>query len=86
MAYIKYFNKHTESIGEYRLLILNGHGSHAIFRFRKFAYNNKIILLYLFAYITYKLQLLNIGIFGFQTEFYSQKINRYLIYNKEGVF
>jgi hypothetical protein len=31
MAYIKHFNKHTEPIGEFRLLILDGHGSHAIF-------------------------------------------------------
>jgi len=65
MAYIKYFNKYTEPIGEYRLLILDGHGSHVIFRFRKFAYNNKIILLYFPAYTTHKLQLLDIDIFGF---------------------
>ena len=32
--YIKHFNKHTEPIGDYRLLILNGHGSHATFQFK----------------------------------------------------
>jgi hypothetical protein len=31
MNYIKYFNKYTEPIGDYRLLILDGHGSHATF-------------------------------------------------------
>ncbi len=71
MAYIKYFNKYTELIGEYRLLILDKHDNHVIFRFEKFAYNNKIILLYLPAHTTYKLQLLNISIIGSQAEFYS---------------
>ena len=31
MAYIKHFNKHTELIGEFRLLILDGHGSYVTF-------------------------------------------------------
>lgn len=77
MNYIKHFNKHTEPIGDYRLLILNGHGSHATFQFRKYAHNNKIILLYLPAHTIHKLQPLNIGIFGPQANFYSQKVNRY---------
>ena len=34
MNYIKHFNKYTESIGDYRLLILNEYGSHATFQFR----------------------------------------------------
>jgi DDE superfamily endonuclease len=31
MNYIKHFNDLTEPIGDYRLLILDGHGSHATF-------------------------------------------------------
>jgi hypothetical protein len=64
MAYIKHFNKYTELIGEFRLLILDGHGSHATFQFKQFAHSNKIILLYLPAHITHMLQPLDIGIFG----------------------
>ncbi len=32
--YIKHFNKYTEPIGDYRLLILNKYSSHATFQFR----------------------------------------------------
>jgi hypothetical protein len=64
MNYIKYFNKYTEPIGDYRLLILDRYGSHATFQFRKYAHDNKIILLYLPAYTTHRLQLLDVGIFG----------------------
>ena len=77
MSYIKHFNKHTEPIGDYRLLILDGHGSHAIFQFRKYAHDNRIILLYLPAHTTHKLQPLDIGIFRPQANFYSQEIDQY---------
>jgi hypothetical protein len=77
MNYIKYFNKYTESIGDYRLLILDGYSSHATFQFRQYVYDNKIILLYLPAYTIHKLQLLDIGIFGSQANFYSQEVDRY---------
>jgi hypothetical protein len=85
MNYIKHFNKHTEPIGDYRLLILDGHGNHATFQFKKYAHNNKIILLYLPAHTTHKLQSLDIGIFGPQANFYSQEIDRYSQWNREGV-
>jgi hypothetical protein len=75
MAYIKHFNKHTEPIGEFRLLILDGHGSHATFQFKQFAHSNKIILLYLPAHTTHLLQPLDIGIFGPQSKFYSQEVD-----------
>jgi hypothetical protein len=85
MNYIKHFNDLTEPIGDYRLLILDGHGSHAIFQFKKFCHDNRIILLYLPAHITHKLQLLDIGIFESQAEFYSQKVDQYSRYNGNGV-
>jgi hypothetical protein len=31
MAYIKHFNKHIELIGEFKLLILDGHDNYATF-------------------------------------------------------
>jgi DDE superfamily endonuclease len=77
MNYIKHFNKHTEPIEDYRLLILDRYGNHAIFQFRQYAHDNKIILLYLPAHTTYKLQLLDISIFGSQANFYSQEVDRY---------
>jgi hypothetical protein len=83
--YIKHFNKHTEPIGDYRLLILDGHGSHATFQFRQYAHDNKIILLYLPAHTTHKLQPLDVGIFGPQANFYSQEVDRYFQWNREGV-
>ena len=64
LEYLKYFHRHARPIGVYRLLILDGHNSHATFRFKKLAHEYKIILLYLPAHITHKLQPLDIGIFG----------------------
>ncbi len=77
MNYIKHFDRYTELIGDYRLLVLDGYGSHVIFQFRKYAYDSKIILLYLPAYTTHKLQLLNVGIFGPQADYYSQEVDEY---------
>jgi hypothetical protein len=85
MNYIKHFNDLTEPIGDYRLLILDGHGSHATFQFKKFCHDNRIILLYLPAHTTHKLQPLDIGIFGPQAEFYSQEVDQYSRYNGDGV-
>jgi hypothetical protein len=41
------FNKHTRdrTIGRYRLLILDGHGSHLTAKFHRFCKDNLIILL-----------------------------------------
>ncbi len=63
LKYLKYFYRYTRSIGIFRLLILDGYSNHAIFRFKKLAYEYKIILLYLPTYTIYRLQLLNIYIF-----------------------
>ncbi len=65
LEYLKHFYRYARPIEVFRLLILDGYGSHAIFRFKKLAYEYKIILLYLPAHTTYKLQLLDINIFRF---------------------
>ncbi len=70
LEYFKYFYKYVRPIGVFRLLILDGYGNHAIFRFKELAYEYKIILLYLPAHTTHRLQLLDIGIFRPQAEFY----------------
>ena len=67
IEYFKHFNRHARPIGIYKLLLLDDHGSHAIFRFKKLAHNFNIILLYLSAHNTHKLQPLNVGIFGPQS-------------------
>src|SRR6266498_878648 len=45
LEYLKRFYRHARPIGAFRLLILNGHGSHATFRFKELAHEYKIILL-----------------------------------------
>ena len=45
LEYLKHFYRHTRPIEAFRLLILDNHDSHAIFRFKKLAYKYKIILL-----------------------------------------
>jgi hypothetical protein len=56
---------------------LNNYGSHAIFRFKILANNYKIIILYLPAHTTHRLQLLDIGIFSFQSGFYFNEVVQY---------
>jgi hypothetical protein len=65
LKYLKHFYRYTRPIEVFRLLILDGYDNHAIFRFKELAYEYKIILLYLFAHTTHKLQSLDVGIFGF---------------------
>jgi hypothetical protein len=53
--YIQHFAKYNRPTGIYTLLILDGHGSHAIFRFKQIAYKNNIIFLYLPPHTTHNL-------------------------------
>jgi hypothetical protein len=55
LEYLKHFHRHARPVGVFRLLILDGHGNHAIFRFKELAHEYKIILLYLLAHTTHKL-------------------------------
>jgi len=82
LEYLKHFYRYTRPIEVFQLLILDGYNSHATFRFKKLAYKYKIILLYLPAHITHKLQLLDIGIFGPQSDFYSTQITQYSRWTK----
>ena len=72
IEYLEHFHRYTRPIRAFRLLILDNHNSHATFQFRKLAHKYKIILLYLPAHITHKLQLLNINIFEPQSYFYTK--------------
>jgi hypothetical protein len=74
LEYFKHFHKHAKPIRVYRLLVLDGHGSHITFEFKALANKYKIILLYLPAHTTHRLQLLDIRIFGPQSRYYSNEV------------
>jgi hypothetical protein len=72
--YFKHFYKHVKPIGVYRLLVLDGYNSYITFEFKALANEYKIILLYLPAHTTHRLQPLNVKIFGPQSRYYSNEI------------
>lgn len=70
------FENHTASrtIGRYRLLILDGHGSHATAEFDKFCTERHIIPLYMPAHSSHLLQPLDVSCFSPLKRFYGQKV------------
>jgi hypothetical protein len=74
IEYLNHFHKHARPIRVYRLLLLDDYGSYATFRFKALANDYKIILLYLPAHTTYRLQSLDVGIFGPQSGFYFNEV------------
>jgi hypothetical protein len=70
------FEKHTASrtIGRYRLLILDGHGSHATADFDHFCKNHQIIPLYMPAHSSHRLQPLDVSCFAPLKQIYGQRI------------
>jgi DDE superfamily endonuclease. len=69
------FEPYTKSrtAGRYRLLILDGHHSHAIPQFDRFCKDRSIILLYMPPYSSHLLQPLDVSCFGPLKQFYGQK-------------
>jgi hypothetical protein len=63
---VKHFNRHTETctVGAWRLLILDGHRSHATPDFDQFCTDNKIITLCMPAHTSHLLQPLDVGCFS----------------------
>jgi hypothetical protein len=66
LDWIKHFNRHTESCtsGAWRLLILDGHSSHATPGFDQFCTEHKIITLCMPAHTSHLLQPLDVGCFS----------------------
>lgn len=64
--WIRHFNRHTETctVGAWRLLILDGHRSHATPAFDQFCTDNKIITLCMPAHTSHLLQPLDVGCFS----------------------
>ena len=60
------FNEHTKArtVGQYRLLILDGHGSHATPEFDRYCLDNAIITLCMPSHSSHLLQSLDVGCFS----------------------
>jgi hypothetical protein len=66
LDWVKHFNRHTKSVtrGVYRLLILDGHDSHATPEFDQFCKDNKIITLCMPPHTSHLLQPLDVGCYS----------------------
>lgn len=80
VQYIKHFNTHTESRtkGTYRLLILDGHGSHATPEFDQYCTANKIITLCMPPHTSHLLQPLDVGLFSPLKHAYGREVQDYI--------
>lgn len=70
------FNEHTKArtIGQYRLLILDGHGSHATPEFDRFCLDNAIITLCMPPHSSHLLQPLDVGCFSSLKRAYGHQV------------
>jgi len=70
------FDPHTKTrtIGKYRLLILDGHGSHSTAGFDQFCTQNSIKSLYMPPHSSHRLQPLDVSCFGPLKHFYGQRV------------
>lgn len=76
-AWLQHFNSHTETrtTGTYRLLILDGHSSHATPEFDKYCAENKIITLCMPPHTSHLLQPLDVGCFSPLKRAYGRQVN-----------
>lgn len=76
IEWIKHLNTHTESRTKatYRLLILDGHGSHATPGFDQYCRINNIVTLYMPAHTSHLLQPLDVSCFSPLKRAYGQKV------------
>jgi hypothetical protein len=74
------FDKHTahRTVGKYRLLILDGHGSHATPEFDKFCSERSIITLCMPAHSSHLLQPLDVGCFAALKRSYGRMVADYI--------
>jgi hypothetical protein len=76
MKFIQHFDKWTKHrvVGEYRLLILDGHGSHTTPEFDEYCAQNKIITLCMPPHTSHLLQPLDVACFGPFKQAYSRLV------------
>jgi hypothetical protein len=80
LEWIKHFDKHTASRtkGVYRMLILDGHGSHLSAEFESYCKTHNIITLCLPAHSSHITQPLDVGCFGPLKRAYGREINAFI--------
>jgi hypothetical protein len=85
LEWVKHFHRHTEArtVGAYRLLILDGHGSHATPEFDQFCKENKIITLCMPPHTSHLLQPLDVGCFSPLKVAYGHQVSELA---RQGVF
>jgi hypothetical protein len=85
LEWVKHFNRHTESRtkGAYRLLILDGHSSHATPEFDQYCAENKIITLCMPPHTSHLLQPLDVGCFSPLKTAYGHEVGELA---RQGVF
>ena len=85
LTWLKHFNQHTASrtSGAYRLLILDGHSSHATPEFDRYCIENKIISLCMPAHTSHLLQPLDVSCFAPLKAAYGHEVSELA---RQGVF
>ena len=68
----------TKARWKWRLLIVDGHGSHITMKFIEYCDSNKILLVLYLLYSTYTLQPLDVALFGPLSKAYSDEIKQFL--------
>jgi hypothetical protein len=78
LEWVHHFDQHTKprTTGEYRLLILDGHGSHLSVDFELYCKENKIITLCMPSHSSHILQPLDVGCFGPLKQAYGRQIEK----------
>ncbi len=78
----KVFDRHTRKKAshgrDYRLLFVDGHGSHLNMRFLEFCYKNRILLMAYPPHSTHRLQPLDVSLFNPLASFYSQNLDDWM--------
>lgn len=75
LSWIEHFNKHTRARGLYRLLILDGHGSHHTIQFLQFCDDHKIIPFAMPPHLTHLLQPLDVVIFQPYKHYHAKELD-----------
>jgi len=78
LDWLKHFDAHTKARtkGTHRLLILDGHGSHATVEFESYCKGNNILTLCMPAHTSHLLQPLDVGCFGPLKKAYGRQIDQ----------
>jgi hypothetical protein len=76
LDWLKHFDQHTQSRrkGVYRMLVMDGHGSHSTLDFERFCKDKNIIPVYMPPHSSHLLQPLDVGCFGPLKRAYSRQV------------